>query len=70
MKNVAEKIQRVTVHLPKNLLSKAQKITHAGITDTIRLALENLAIAKACDDLKSVKGKVKFSIDINKLREE
>ena len=62
--------QKVTIHLPKDLLKKAQKATSSGITETIRRGLELVAAAETYENLRSLKGKVKFGIDIHKLRED
>jgi len=55
---------KVTVELPAELLEKARKTTGEGITGTIRRGLELVAAARAQDELKALRGKVKFSLDI------
>ncbi len=69
MRNL-EKTQKVTVNIPQNILKMAQEATHKNITDTIKYALQEIAIRNAYDGLRNSRGKVKFSININKLREE
>ena len=54
----------VTVELPVDLLEKARKTTGEGITGTIRRGLELVAAGRAQDELKALRGKVKFSLDI------
>ena len=55
---------KVTVELPLELLEKARRTTGEGITGTIRRGLELVAAARAQEELKALRGKVKFSIDI------
>jgi hypothetical protein len=55
---------KVTVELPAELLDKARKTTGEGITGTIRRGLELVAAARAQDELKALRGKVKFSLDL------
>ena len=55
---------KVTVELPADLLEKARKTTGEGITGTIRRGLELVAAARVQDELKALRGKVKFSLDI------
>jgi hypothetical protein len=52
------------------LLAKAQQATGAGISETVRKALELLAASEAYDQLLKMRGKLKFSIDLNELRED
>lgn len=60
--------KKVTVHLPSDLLAKAQKSTGQGITETIRLGLQLLAASKSYDSLRRLRGKVKFSVDVRRLK--
>ena len=62
--------KKVTVHLPAELLRKAQKSTGDGITETIRKGLELVAANEAYERLRSLRGKVKFSIDLKTMRED
>lgn len=62
--------KKITVHVPEDLLDKAQKSTGQGITETIRLGLQLLAASHAYEQLRALKGKVKFSISIDKMRED
>ncbi len=67
MKN---KIQKISTQLPQDLLDKAMTITHKGITETIKVALENLITFNAYRNIRNLKGKVKFTIDIKELRKD
>lgn len=55
---------KVTVELPVDLLDKARKTTGEGITGTIRRGLELVAAMRAQDELRALRGKVKFSLDL------
>lgn len=63
-----EQTQKITVHIPVSLLNEAQAVTGKGITETLKIALSQLARAHAYEDLRKMRGKVKFSIDIEELR--
>jgi hypothetical protein len=62
--------RKITVHVDRELLARAQKATRAGITETIRKALELLAASEAYDQLLKMRGRVKFSINVDELRED
>lgn len=62
--------QKITVIVPQNLLKKARSATGKGITATIHQGLELLAASQAYNDLRSLKGKVEFSIKLKELRED
>ncbi len=62
--------QKVTVHLPQDLLKRAQRSTGEGITETIRKGLQLVAAEESFDGLRKLRGKVRFSIDLRKLRED
>ena len=62
--------QKITAHLPVDLLHEAQAATGKGITETLKIALDQLTRANAYEDLRKMRGKVKFSIDIDELRKD
>jgi len=62
--------RRVTVEVPAELMKRAQESTGRGVTATIRQGLELVAAAKTFDELRRMKGKVRFSIDLDELRED
>jgi hypothetical protein len=61
--------QKVTAHIPIDLLEDAQAVTGKGITETIKIALGHLALTDIYQDLRKLRGKVNFTIDVNQLRE-
>ncbi len=65
-----EQTQKVTAHIPVNLLHEAQIATGKGITETIKIALGQLAHASAYEALRKMRGKIKFSIELESLRED
>ena len=65
-----ETTQKITAHLPKELLRRAQKATGKGITETLREGLEALSARDAGRRLREMRGKVKFSLDFDALRRD
>lgn len=63
-------VKKVTVHVPCDLLARAQQRTRAGVTETIRRGLHLVAAEEAFDGLRKLRGKVKFSIDLAELRSD
>ncbi len=64
------KPQKITLQVPKPLLQKAMAATGQGITQTIKKGLEIVAAQRAYEELRKYRGKIKFSVDFKKLREE
>jgi len=62
--------RKITVHVPADLLEKAQKSTGQGITETIRRGLQLVAAGHAYKKLRHLRGKVASKIDVGKLRED
>lgn len=62
--------QKITAHLPADLLHEAQSVTGKGITETLKIALTHLTHAHAYEDLRKMRGKIKFSIDLDELRKD
>ena len=60
--------RKITVEVPAELLSKAQKASGAGITQTIRAGLELVAAGRAYDRLLRFQGKVRFSKTLAELK--
>jgi len=64
-----EQIKKITVHVPVDLLADAQKETGEGVTETVRKGLEMLKRAHAYRELAKLRGKVKFALTADQLRE-
>lgn len=62
--------RKITVEIPTDLLRKAQKSTGKGVTATIRRGLELVAAGQAYESLRRLRGRVKFSVDWKRLRDD
>jgi hypothetical protein len=62
--------RKITVEIPDDLLAKAQQASGAGITKTIRTALQLLAASRAFDRLLQMRGKVHFSRSFEELKQD
>lgn len=63
-------IQKVTVHIDRDLLRRARERTGKGVSVTIRQGLEIVAASEAYDRLRALRGKVKLSLDLARLRDD
>jgi hypothetical protein len=61
--------KKITVEVPEDLLMAAQK-EGEGISDTVREALALRARDQAYERLRSLRGKVKWAVSLEKLRED
>lgn len=62
--------RKITVHVPDDLLTQAQRATGQGITETIRQGLRLVAAGETFRRLSKLRGSVKFSVDLQRLRED
>ncbi|MBS1839739.1 MAG: hypothetical protein JSS69_06395 [Acidobacteria bacterium] len=60
--------RKITVQLPRELLEKAQKASGSGVTQTIREGLQLVAASRTYAQLRSLRGKVKFSRTVAELK--
>lgn len=63
-------LRKITVLIPEDLMAQAIEATGEGITPTIRKGLESVVAAKAFSRIRSLRGKVKFSLDFDALRRD
>ena len=63
-------LKKVTVDVPEDLLRRAQNATGEGITATIRSGLRLVAARDAYEELRRLRGRVRFSVDWRELRED
>jgi hypothetical protein len=70
MKVIMATARKITVEIPEDLLEKAQQASGTGITQTIRTALQLLAASQAYDNLRQMRGKVRFSRTWQELKED
>ena len=68
MAGMAER--KITVHVPADLLERAQKSSGRGITETVRQGLRLVAAAEMFRDVAKLRGTVRFSLDAARLRED
>lgn len=62
--------KKITVHIPEDLLQRALDSSGKGLTATVRQGLELVAAGRAYRQLRQLRGKVRFSIDLAALRED
>jgi hypothetical protein len=62
--------RKITVEIPQDLLEKAQQASGRGITQTIRTGLQLLAASQAYDNLRQLRGKVRFSRTWEELKDD
>ncbi len=63
-------MRKITAFVPANILEAAQSQTGAGITETLRIALEKLAHQQFYQRMRELKGKVKFDDGLDELRKD
>lgn len=62
--------RKITLEIPQDLLRKAQRSTGEGVTATVRRGLELLAASTAYEELRKLRGRVKFSVKLRELRKD
>jgi hypothetical protein len=62
--------RKITVHIPADLLDRAQKASRQGITGTVRQGLMLVAAGETFRRVAGLRGTVKFSVDLARLRED
>ncbi len=62
--------RKITAHLPITLLEDAQHLTGAGVTETLRQALEHLARGRVYTELKNLRGSYRSSLNLKELRKD
>lgn len=62
--------RKITVEVPEELLERAVECSGEGITATVRRGLELVAAGRAYDALRSLRGKVRLNVDLERLRED
>ncbi len=62
--------RKITLEVPEDLLERAMVASGAGITETVRRGLTLVAAGRAYDELRRLRGKVRFGIDLEALRED
>jgi hypothetical protein len=62
--------REITVLVRGQLLANAPEAVNAGVSETVRKGLELLAANDAYERLLKMRGKAKFSVNLNKLRKD
>ncbi|MGH6876050.1 MAG: type II toxin-antitoxin system VapB family antitoxin [Rhizomicrobium sp.] len=63
-------MRKITVEVAEDTLALAQEQTGAGVTDTVRAGLKKLASMRAQQDLRKLRGTVKFSMTLDEMRHD
>jgi hypothetical protein len=56
-----ERARKITVEISPDLLQKAQRVSGAGITETVHTGLQLVAASHTYAKLRGFRGKVRFS---------
>ena len=70
MRSGRHKLLKITVHIPEELLDRAQKSSGQGVTETVRQGLRLVAAGDTFRRVAKLRGRVKFSLDLARLRED
>ena len=62
--------RKITVEIEEDLVDRALRSSGEGVTATVRQGLELVAAGRAYEDLKAMRGKVRLSLDLERLRED
>jgi hypothetical protein len=62
--------KKITVIVPDELVRRAKRATGLGLAPTVRRGLELVAARGTYSALQKLRGKVKLSIDLDRLRED
>lgn len=65
-----QRLKKVTVLIPEDLLRKARRVSRSGITPTIRQSLQLYAARDVYSRLLAMRGKGGFSLTWQELRGE
>ena len=65
-----ERMKKLTILVPEDLLRRARRATKSGATPTVRKGLEVLAAHDVYDRLLALEGKVKFGLTWQEMRGE
>ena len=63
-------MRKITVEVPRRDLESAQALTGQGVTETVRAALRRLASVRAQQELRKLRGKVRFSMTLEEMRHD
>lgn len=62
--------RKITIEIPEKLLEKAQEATGSGVTQTVRTGLQLVAASQAYARLRELRGKFRFSLTLDELKDD
>jgi hypothetical protein len=62
--------RKITLNVPEELLEAAQRTSGQGVTETVRQGLRLVAAGETFRRVAKLRGTVKFSVNLKKLRED
>lgn len=62
--------RKITLNVPEELLEAAQRTTGQGVTETVRQGLRLVAAGETFRRLSKLRGSVKFTVDLARLRDD
>jgi hypothetical protein len=63
-------MRKITIEIPDELIASVQAEAGMGLTETVREALEQMRQRQVQNRARTLRGKIKFSVDLMKLRED
>jgi hypothetical protein len=63
-------MRKITVEVPEDLIASVQAEAGTGVTETVRQALELMRQRQALHRLRTLRGKVRFGVDLMALRKQ
>ena len=63
-----ERLKKLTLLVPEDLLRKATRASRSGITPTVRMGLRLVANQDVYERLRKLRGKVKFGLTWQEMR--
>ena len=62
--------RKITLLVPTDLLEEALKVGGDNLTQTVRKGLQLIAARDAYNEIRKMRGKVKFSLSLDEMRYE
>jgi hypothetical protein len=62
--------RKITLNVPEELLEAAQRSSGQGVTETVRQGLSLVAAGETFRRVAKLRGTVKFSVNLKKLRDD
>ncbi len=62
--------RKITIEVPAELLDRAQQASGTGVTQTVRAGLQLIAASQTYEQLRGLRGKVRFSRSAAELKED